>query len=263
VAALDWSDYKRNVVYQLVDSMTAKPSMRDQLIDLMLATADIQDPHWLRKVDDGERKYEQAIQSLAALSEYTEPLRQRRSEVEEAERRQREEAARMEVQRAIREKLTELQSVLQRITSSEPQARGYALEKLLTELFGLYDIDTKSSFRITGEQIDGAFTFEGTEFLLEARWQNDLTAPSDLDVFAGKVGRKLDNTLGLFVSVNGFQPTAIALQSQKRSMMLLMDGGDLAAVLEARISLPELLTRKRQHAARTGEVMISAYSIIG
>ena len=142
------------------------------------------------------------------------------------------------------------------------QARGYALEKFLNDLFALFDIDAKAPFRITGEQIDGAFTFEG-EFLLEAKWQDEKTPLSDLDVFDRKVERKLDNTLGLFLSMNGFQDTAINISSGGRPRVILMDGADLSAVIEGRISLPDLLRRKRQHAARTGEVFISAYTIIG
>ncbi|HLF44442.1 MAG TPA: hypothetical protein VJA46_13095 [Acidimicrobiia bacterium] len=263
VAALDWSGYKRNIVYQLVDSLAAKVELREQLIDLMLATSDINDPHWLKRVDDGPQKYDDAAQALNALRRYTEPIRRQRSETQEAERRRREDEARVEVQRAIREKLIELNEVFRDLAVAEPHKRGYALEPLLTGLFALFDIDTKSSFRIVGEQIDGAFTFEGTEFLAEARWRDQLTPPADLDAFSGKVSRKLDNTLGLFISINGFQPTAVALHSQSRSLLLCMDGSDLSAVLEDRIGLPELLTRKRQHAARTGEIMISAYSILG
>jgi hypothetical protein len=49
----------------------------------------------------------------------------------------------------------------------------------------------------------------------------------------------------------------------RRPSHFLMDGGDLSAVLEDRVSLPELLTRKRQHASRKGAVFISACDIIG
>jgi hypothetical protein len=72
----------------------------------------------------------------------------------------------------------------------------------------------------------------------------------------------LDNTLGLFLSMNGFQPNAVDLHSQGRPVMILMDGADLNAVLEDRIALPELLTRKRQHAARTGEILLGASAIL-
>lgn len=129
--------------------------------------------------------------------------------------------------------------------------------------FAVFDIDAKSPFRIFGEQIDGAFTFDGSEFLLEVKWQEGKTPDSDLSVFSTKIGRKLDNTLGLFISMNGFQQSAIDLHSQGRPTMILMDGADLSAVLENRVGPPELLTRKRQHAAHTGEIFWSAYQILG
>ena len=97
---------------------------------------------------------------------------------------------------------------------------------------------------------------------MEAKWQDPLTRRADLDVFAQKIGRKLDNTLGLFVSVNGYEPTAVAAHSGVRPNMILMDGGDLMAVLDERLELPALLLRKRQHAARTGEVFIPAVRLL-
>jgi hypothetical protein len=66
------------------------------------------------------------------------------------------------------------------------------------DLFELFDLDPKASFRNTGEQIDGAFSLEGTDFLFEAKWRQDPSAASDLDAFAAKIRRKLENTLGVF-----------------------------------------------------------------
>jgi hypothetical protein len=117
------------------------------------------------------------------------------------------------MQRAINEKLTELRTSFYEMVKLPAQARDYALEKFLNGLFALFDIDAKSPFRISGEQIDGAFTFEG-EFLLEAKWQDAKTPVADLDSFAGKVGRKLDNKLGRFLSMNGFQDSAIEVHSR-------------------------------------------------
>ena len=133
---------------------------------------------------------------------------------------------------------------------------------LLNSLFNMYDIDAKGPFRVAGEQIDGAFTFEDTEFLLEAKWRSEKTAASDLDTFAGKIGRRLDNTLGMFLSMNGYHDTAESLHSQARAVMILMDGADLSAVVEGRISMPELLSRRRRHAARTGEILLNAYQVL-
>ncbi|SHE79357.1 hypothetical protein SAMN02745225_01645 [Ferrithrix thermotolerans DSM 19514] len=265
VGHLDWTDYKRNIVARLVDTMAANQGKYlDELLTLILATADITDPSHLKRIEDGDRKYKEAVEALSTLRNLVAPYRALRTESEEAARRQREEEARAAVQREIGIKLAELRDLLYELTRNEDhQARGYALEKLLNELFALFDIDAKASFRIVGEQIDGAFTFEGTEYLFEAKWRKDRAEVADLDSFAGKVGRKLENTLGLFLSVNGFQESVLSTYSQNRPRLFLMDGGDLSAVLEDRIGLPELLTQKRQHASRTGEVFISAYTILG
>jgi hypothetical protein len=264
IPQLDWTDYKRNIVHHLIDTMAAsQQKYRDELLDLILATAEITDPSHLKRVEDGQRKYDEAVEALTTLRKQVDPYRKLRSETEEHERHRREEEAKAEFQRAVRERLVELKELLyELIRESNHQKRGYSLEKLLNQLFALFDIDAKSSFKITGEQIDGAFTFDGTEFLFEAKWQQERVAVADLDSFSGKINRKLDNTLGLYLSVNGFQDSAIETFSQNRPSMFLMDGGDLSAVLEDRISLPELLTRKRQHASRKGEVFISAYQIL-
>jgi hypothetical protein len=86
--------------------------------------------------------------------------------------------------------------------------------------------------------------------------------PSVLDTFKGKLSRKLDNTLGLFLSINGFTENAAALAGQGRSTVLLMDGADLMAVLENRIDITSLLIRKRRHAAQTGNVYLKAHEFL-
>lgn len=262
VAHLDWTDYKRSIVGQLVDSLAADQHRHfDDLLNLLLATAEITDPSHLKRAEDGEKKYADALAALETLGKHVEPYRRIRNEVEEADRRREADRIKSEMDRAFNEKLVELKAGFYEIVALAPQPRGYALEKFLNGMFALFDIDAKAPFRITGEQIDGAFTFEG-EFLLEAKWKDELTPLADLDSFGGKIARKLDNTLGLFISMNGYQPSAIETHSRNRPLMILMDGADLSAVIENRISLPELLRRKRQHAAQTGDVLISAYQLL-
>jgi hypothetical protein len=264
VSLLDWNEVKRSIVARLVDTMAGNQAKYfDELLTLILATADITDPNHLKHVDDGDHKYRQAVDALTTLRSLVEPYRALRTESEETLRRQQEEEARAAIRRDIRIKLGEFRDLLLELARQEDhQARGYALERLLNQLFALFDIDAKASFKIVGEQIDGAFTFEGTEYLFEAKWTKDRVGVADLDSFAGKIGRKLENTLGLFLAVNGFQDSVLTTYSQNRPRLFLMDGSDLSAVLEDRIGLLELLTRKRQHASRTGEVFISAYSLL-
>ena len=73
------------------------------------------------------------------------------------------------------------------VISTNAQGRGFELEKVMYDLFELFDLDPKASFRNTGEQIDGAFALEGTEFLFEAKWKTERIGAADLDVFASKV----------------------------------------------------------------------------
>lgn len=265
VGSLDFSQVKRQVVRDLVRILDAdQHKYFDNLLSLLLAVADVQDPVWLKRVDDGQRKYEGAVSALETLRPYVEPYRALRTEADLAGQRRALAQELAAAHRIITEKLAELNVLFESLRSLAPQPRGYALEKLLTKLFHTYDIDVKGSFRNHGEQIDGAFTFQGTEYLLEAKWQESPTPLTDLEAFRGKVGRKLDNTLGFFISINGFQPNALDLFSVgSRPSVILADGADLAAMLQDRIPLPELVIRKRQHAARTGEIMVSAWHLMG
>ncbi|WP_371784680.1 hypothetical protein [Streptosporangium subroseum] len=262
IAQLDWTDYKRSIVAQLVDSLAANQHRYfDELLNLILATADITDPSHLKRLDNGAEKYSNAVEALNTLRSSVEPYLRIRSGEEEAERRRAADRAKSEMQRAITEKLEELKKLFHEIVQLPAQARGYALEKFMNGLFALYDIEAKAPFKVVGEQIDGAFTFEG-EYLLEAKWENGKSAVAALDSFAGKVGRKLDNTLGLFLSMNGYQDSAIQTHSRNRSVIILMDGADLNAVIDGRISLPDLIRRKRQHASQTGDTFVSAYTLL-
>lgn len=262
VAQLDWSDYKRNIVGQLVDTLDAdQHKYFESFLALILGTADVTNPTHLKRLDDGDRKYSDAVTALDSLREQVEPYRRMKSDEDAADRRRELDRKRALDRQAVTTQLEKMRALFVSINQQDPQARGYSLEKFLNSLFELYDIDAKGPFSLTGEQIDGAFTLEGTEFLVEAKWRSEKTATSDLDIFAGKIGRKLDNTLGLFLSMNGFQDTALSLHSHSRPVMILMDGADLSAVVEGRISMPELIIRKRQHAARTGEIMLSAYGL--
>jgi len=65
IAHLDWTDYKRAVVAQLVDSLAADQRRHfDALLTLLLSTADITDPSHLKRVEDGEKKYADAVAAL-------------------------------------------------------------------------------------------------------------------------------------------------------------------------------------------------------
>jgi hypothetical protein len=80
---------------------------------------------------------------------------------------------------------------------------------------------------------------------LKPKWHEKQTPRSDLVYFESKVGTKLENTLGLFISMNGFESSAISNRGGRRPDLILMDGADIAAVLEGRIGLPKLIDGKK------------------
>ena len=84
----------------------------------------------------------------------------------------------------------------------------------------------------------------------------------DLDSFSAKVQRRLENTLGLFLSMNGFSEEGIDAHSRGTPNTILMDGADLLAVLEQRIDFVSLLTRKKRHAAQTGRIFLPIHEIL-
>ncbi len=261
---LNWEDYKRNIVGTLVDHLARHEEVYQRdLIRLMDEVSKVDDFSHLERLDDGRRKADAAKKSVAALKKQIAGFRDIREEEQEVERRR--QAAQQRLQRA-NEVQTKLQEIVSEyvtlLSKGEPQARGFKLEKVLKELFQLFDLDPKASFRIVGEQIDGAFSFEGTDYLLEAKWQQEPVGAAELDGMAGKLSRKLDNTLGLFLSVNGYSEDAVRAHSSGRRLVLLMDGSDLMAVLEGRIDLVQLLLRKRRHASETGNIYLRIHEIL-
>jgi Restriction endonuclease len=143
-------------------------------------------------------------------------------------------------------------------TGMTVQARGRLFERFLQELFNRQSIKMGDPFNINGEQIDGTFKFDGENYIVEAKWQDASTSTGDLYKFAHKVDGKMHGR-GMFISVNGFSNEGIrAIVVGKQIQTILMDGEDLNAVLEGRISLEKLLDYKVRAAQTRGEVYVCA-----
>ncbi|MEV1109464.1 restriction endonuclease [Micromonospora sp. NPDC049751] len=264
LAAINWPDYKRNIVSHVVDAMARREDQyQGQLLGLMSRVAEIRDFSHLERLDDGAHKAAKARDAVEALRNWITPHEEQLAELKRAEGRRREAYEASLRNQGVQEKLEELKKLFYEVVMpSEPRARGYKLEKILRDLFDLFDLDPKASFRIQGEQVDGAFTFDNTDYLLEAKWEAGQIDMPDLAVFKERIGRRLENTLGLFIAMNGFTARAISQFSTNRPVMFLMDGSDLMAVVDGRIDLGELLLRKRRHAAQTGEIYLPVYKVL-
>lgn len=133
------------------------------------------------------------------------------------------------------------------------QKRGFELEKFLYDLLLLYELEPKGSFKNYGEQIDGAFTFQGTDYLLEAKWKKQVDR-GELASFCYKVETKFKTAVGLLVTIDGVTNEAI---SPDFKSIIIMDAFDIIAILDGRISLTDLLFKKRRKAIETGKIYLN------
>lgn len=152
--------------------------------------------------------------------------------------------------------LTDLRKLYERLfSSSNRQRRGYELERLIARLVSLSLGNVKPSYRIQRNwadgsisQIDAAFCFLGTQyFRVEAKWKEEPIPPSDIVQFRDKLD--VVGVVGLFISVSGFTPEAIAKAAAYRGEreIILMDGDDLRLTLIGSPSFDEAIRQKRQH----------------
>ena len=264
LSRLNWTEYKRNIVATLVDHLSInEATYQNDIIRLMSEVSNITDFTHLRNLEDGDTKAEKAndyVEALRAQLKGHQDIVKEQKNIVERRKQADERLANVD---AVQKELDTLKIKFNELVSSDNlQQRGFDLEKFLKKLFDLFDLDPRAAFRISGEQIDGSFSFEGTDYLLEAKWQSKPIGAKDLDSLASKLSRKLDNTLGLFVSINGFSDDAVNTHSSGRRLVVLMDGSDLMAVLEGRIDLVQLLLRKRRNAAETGNIYTKIREIL-
>ena len=102
------------------------------------------------------------------------------------------------------------------------RARGYKFEKLLAALLRADHLDERTSYKVSGEQIDGSFFLDGMVFLLEAKWHTDAVPASTLYQFKGMVDGKLSGTIGVFISMSGYSKDAVDALTLGKSLNLIL-----------------------------------------
>jgi hypothetical protein len=165
-------------------------------------------------------------------------------------------------QTAVMQKLTHLLAAYDELFMfPDHQQRGYVLQDLLAEIFPLFGIPVIRSFTRNegGEQIDGAFRLEGWHYIVECRWRNALADIRQLDGLKGQIDRSGKQTMGIFLSINGWSPNVPKLLKQNpEKAIILMDGYDLRSVLSRTANLKELVLAKLEKLNLEGEPFYSA-----
>lgn len=254
VTTLDFNLTKREIASEIVEKMQSRLDIyEDDLLLLLKSVSDMNNFSHLERWEDANKKITAATNAVKALREHTQGYFQNKIEKEKAEKRKSEHTNLLKKNQFFQERLAKLNNDFNILVILEnKQERGYRFETFLNELFQLFDLDPKCSYKAQDEQIDGAFTHENQDYLIEAKWTQEPMPKSAYHTFSGKVNDKLKTTLGLFISISGFADGCII---QQGSSVILMDYNDILGVLDARVDLPTLIYRKRQHASQTGEIL--------
>jgi hypothetical protein len=259
VSTINWTVTKREIVKELLSRMTTRLDIYEKdLMSLILTVMDFSDYDNLKYWDDDGSKTKKAKEAVNNLRTFTKGFIQITKEQEEARKRKTQAEQSNKKTLSLEQELNQLKADFNIIaTNKNFQQRGFQFEKFLYNLFLLFDLEPTKSFKVYGEQIDGAFTFRDTDYLLEAKWATQVNR-GDLAIFCNKVETKFKNAAGLLISIDGV--TSEAISSDFKSI-IIMDYVDILAVLDSRISLTDLLFKKRRKASETG-IIYSNYNTL-
>ena len=220
----NWENYKRQIASDVVDHLVADPAAHlCDLTKICYELCKLTDFSHLKPLDDGPQKVEKARNAVNQLKQLVEPHQEIKKEQDDIKQRQELAAKKLRENAAVRQKLETIKTRYMALVGSDnAQSRGFELERVMYELFELFDLDPKASFKNLGEQIDGAFSLEGTEYLFEAKWQKEMVNKADLAVFTDKVKTKLENTLGIFLSINGYSADGVTAHQAGGASILLV-----------------------------------------
>lgn len=121
------------------------------------------------------------------------------------------------------DQVAQLRQSLLDIHKLAPQARGYAFETFLQQLFEASNLQPRVPFRNSGEQIDGSFHCRGDIYLVEAKWVVNPVGAGELHILQGKISEKVAWARQVFISYYGF--TGVGLQAFGRGKSLVCISG--------------------------------------
>lgn len=197
-----------------------------------------QDEYKARAVTQKARE----LKGVLADADAREKVEHERATRERSERQQREREG------ALRKESTLLLAQFDHLsTHGEPHERGFLLQDILNRLFVAHGIAVARSFQRNagGEQIDGAFELDGWHYIVECRWREKLAGGRELDGLYGQIGRSGKQTMGLYLSINGWSEHVVPLIKQNPDKsIILMEGFDLRLILAQSLDLRRLLKAK-------------------
>jgi hypothetical protein len=110
----------------------------------------------------------------------------------------------------------------------------------------------EESFKVVGEQLDGAIKYDGHYYLVELKWIAPKLGPSEVGSFCFKVDGKL-GARGIVIAMNGYSSGVLESVSKGKELkVLLLDGNHLANVFYGHYTFPTLLEHAIKYASLKG-----------
>jgi hypothetical protein len=163
---------KRETAGHLVDRLMANErKYQATSISLMLNVASMDTFPNLAGQEDREHLIAETKRAVAELRKWT----SRHQEIADAHQRAADAIAKTAEEasksRALSQSMAKLKEQFMELHKLDsPQQRGIAFEGFINQLFGLFDLELRVAYSLEREQIDGAFSFDTDDYVLEARW---------------------------------------------------------------------------------------------
>lgn len=251
---------KREFVAWLWSKLIADNTGQNAILNIARSLAEMKHFPDLERKEDSKIAISDAKAAVARLREAVLAINETIRETKDAEQRRKAAQEQMVARSVAQQTLEKLQEKLNEITPLlGTQSGGYAFERWIYDMAVYFELEARPGYKADGRQIDGAITIEGTTFLVEAKFTKEPVGSQDIDVFMGKIERKADNTMGIMVSISGFNDGAISTASKQRTPMLLIDYGHIYnLILRGIMTFPQVVSRIKRHASQTGSSYLSA-----
>ncbi len=239
-AELQKSDKGKSVIFQMARNLSEQTTFPD-----------------LRNWEDSAQKISDAHKAVQELKSYLKQQDERiRSEREREDAKQRAREQRAEIQRSLTDKAKLQQRLDSLHTQVGTQAGGYSFQDWFYDFLDFFEITNRRPYNISGRQIDGSLTHDGTTYLVELKFTGNQADATDIDSLRAKVEDKADNTMGILVSISGFSSVAIDGASGRRGLLLLIDAQHIYVCLAGALNFGDVISRIRRHASQTGEAYL-------
>ncbi|MBF0145699.1 MAG: restriction endonuclease [Magnetococcales bacterium] len=257
---------KRDFLDRLFEGLIKQgPAGHQVILEMARSLAEFSSFPDLENWEDSTEMISSARQAVQILKNELEKLNQQVKDEKELQRRKEETAQRKQQVIQQQQTLEKLESRLNDLAARlGSQKAGYDFESWFYELTQFFEIESRRPYKVDGRQFDGSMTLDGTTYLIELKFTSEPTGSPEIDIFDRKVSSKADNTMGIFVSMSGYNDGAIKTASRERTPLLLLDGTHIySIVLREIMSLPDVIRRVKRHAAQTGNAFLPSNQFSG